>query len=112
MLLGLVRTALLDRQRLLLENTALRQRVSVLERSVKRSHVQASDRSSWILMRRLLEDWPSCLFVVKLETAVIVGNTPRLTAAWGHAGPCGARTESQTRVPEPQRGDGDLTAVA
>jgi hypothetical protein len=70
MLLRLLRTALLDRRRLLLENAALRQQVVVLKRSVKRAHVKDSDRIFWILLQRLLADWQSCLLFVKPETVL------------------------------------------
>ncbi len=69
-LLWMLRALVLDRQRLLLENTALRQQVIVLKRSVKRAHVKDSDRIFWILMQRLLADWRSCLLFVKPETVI------------------------------------------
>jgi hypothetical protein len=69
-LLAMLRALMLDRERLLLENTALRQQVLVLKRSVKRAHVKDSDCIFWILMRRLLDDWGSCLFFVKPATVM------------------------------------------
>jgi hypothetical protein len=70
LLLGMLRALVLDRERLLLENAALRQQVLVLKRSVKRAHVKDSDRIFWILMRRLLDDWQSCLLFVKPQTVL------------------------------------------
>ncbi|HEX5009894.1 MAG TPA: hypothetical protein VFY71_05795 [Planctomycetota bacterium] len=69
-LLLMLRVLVLDRRRLLLENMALRQQVTVLERSVQRPHLRDSDRVFWILMRKALRDWKSCLLVVKPETVI------------------------------------------
>ena len=69
-LLLMLRALVLDRQRLLLENTALRQQVIVLKRSVKRPALRDSDRIFWILMRRALRDWKSCLLLVQPDTVV------------------------------------------
>jgi hypothetical protein len=69
-LLALLRDALRDRRRLLIENAALRHQVAVLRRSVSRPRLQDSDRIFWIAMRRLLRDWKECLLFVKPETVV------------------------------------------
>jgi transposase InsO family protein len=69
-LLLMLRALVLDRQRLLLENAALRQQVIVLKRSVKRPQIRDSDRIFWILMRRALRDWKSCLLLVQPDTVV------------------------------------------
>jgi hypothetical protein len=69
-LLLMLRALILDRQRLLLENAALRQQVIVLKRSVKRPQLRDGDRIFWILMRRALRDWKSCLLLVHPDTVV------------------------------------------
>ncbi len=69
-LLGLLRAATRDRQRLALENAALRHQVAVLKRSVKRPRLEDSDRLFWIVMRRALRDWKDALFIVKPDTVV------------------------------------------
>ncbi|MHC5211823.1 MAG: hypothetical protein ACYTG2_13975 [Planctomycetota bacterium] len=53
-LLSLLRSAFRDRQRLLIENTALRHQVAVLKRSVKRPRIDGTDRVFWIAMRQLV----------------------------------------------------------
>jgi hypothetical protein len=69
-LLSLLRSAPRDRQRLLIENAALRHQVVVLKRSVPRPRLEDSDRIFWIAMRRLVREWQECLLIVKPETVV------------------------------------------
>ena len=69
-LLGLLRSALADRQRLLLESAALRHQVAVLKRSVGRARVEDSDRIFWIALRRLHREWKDWLLFVKPETVL------------------------------------------
>jgi hypothetical protein len=69
-LFGMLRAALIDRQRLMIENAVLHQQVIVLKRSVTRPRIQDSDRVFWILMHRLLSDWKSCMLIVKPETLI------------------------------------------
>jgi putative transposase len=78
-LYGMLRAALIDRQRLLLENAVLRQQVIVLKRSVSRPRIEDSDRAFFVLMHRLLSDWKSCLLIVKPETMI---RWHRKGAAW------------------------------
>jgi len=69
-LLLMLRALVLDRQRLLLENLALRQQVIVLKRRNQRPHLLDGDRVFWILMRKALRDWKGCLLIVKPETVI------------------------------------------
>ncbi len=69
-LLLLLRAVVLDRQRLLLENLALRQQLLVLKRRNPRPHLTDADRIFWIGMRRALRGWKDCLLVVKPETVI------------------------------------------
>jgi hypothetical protein len=69
-LLLLLRAIVLDRQRLLLENLALRQQVLVLKRRNPRPYLTDADRIFWIGMRRALREWKNCLLVVKPETVI------------------------------------------
>ena len=69
-LLGLLRAALADRQRLLLENAALRHQVAVLKRSVSRPRIDDSDRLFWIALRRLHREWKDWLLFVRPETVL------------------------------------------
>ena len=59
-----------DRQRLVLENLALRQQLIVLKRTAKRAKIDDSDRVFWILLRRLFRDWAEHLVIVKPETVI------------------------------------------
>ena len=69
-LLGLLRSALADRQRLLLENAALRHQLAVLKCSVTRPRIEDSDRLFWIALRRLHREWKDWLLFVRPETVV------------------------------------------
>ena len=64
-LLLLVRLLIEDRQRLALENVALRHQLAVLKRSVKRAKIHDSDRMFWILMKKMLADWRDAAHFVK-----------------------------------------------
>jgi transposase InsO family protein len=66
----LVRLLIEDRQRLALENIALRHQLAVLKRSVKRAKIHDSDRMFWILMKKMLADWRDAVHFVKPETVV------------------------------------------
>ncbi len=69
-LLHLIRAVVADRNRLALENVALRQQIVVLKRTSKRARITDSGRAFWALMKRMLKDWQSTLMIVKPETAV------------------------------------------
>jgi transposase InsO family protein len=70
MLATVMRALLLDRQRLVLENLALRQQVAVLRRGVTRPKLEDKDRIFWIGLMRLLDTWRECLSIVQPETVV------------------------------------------
>ena len=69
-LLTLLRALVADRNRLALENLALRQQLHVLKRSVKRAKVDDSDRVFWVLIQRLCRQWKDHLVIVKPETVL------------------------------------------
>ena len=66
----LVRILIEDRQRLALENVALRHQLAVLKRSVKRAQIHDGDRMFWILMKRMLKEWREAVHFVKPDTIV------------------------------------------
>ena len=66
----LVRLLIEDRQRLALENIALRHQLAVLKRSVKRAKIHDSDRMFWILLKKMLADWRDAVHFVKPDTVV------------------------------------------
>jgi hypothetical protein len=66
----LLRQLLLSRVALAAENLALRQQVTVLQRSVKRPRVHRRDRIFWVWLSRLWRGWRSSLIVVQPETVL------------------------------------------
>ena len=53
-----------------LENFALRQQISVLQRSVKRPRLKRTDRVYWVLLSKIWNDWTETLTLVKPDTVV------------------------------------------
>jgi hypothetical protein len=70
LLLILLRTILLSRTSLALENLALRQQVSVLKRIVPRPPVRLRDRIYWVVLRRFWSGWRDSLLIVRPSTVV------------------------------------------
>ena len=68
--LGALVTALTDRNRLAVENAALRQQILVLQRSVTRARLDDTDRMFWIFLRRFVRGWRDMLYVVQPETVI------------------------------------------
>ena len=64
------RLTLANRNKLLLENLALRQQLVVQQRSVTRIKLRNQDRFFWSLLSQLWTDWKFNLFIVKPETVV------------------------------------------
>lgn len=73
-LLMFFRAMVVQRNRLAVENLALRQQLAVLKRSVKRPKIDDSDRVFWILLRRHWKDWSDSLVFVKPDT--VIGMAP------------------------------------
>ena len=69
-LLRLVRALAADRTRLALENLALRQQLTVLQRSVERPNLNDGDRLFWTMACEFLENWKEHLVIVKPETVL------------------------------------------
>ena len=65
-----LKTFVVIRFRLALENLALRQQLAVLERSGKRPKLRQRDRVFWVLLSALWADWRSALVIVKPETVI------------------------------------------
>ena len=59
-----IKTLVVARFHLALENLALRQQVEVLERSGKRPKLRPRDRVFWVLLSALWPDWRSALVIV------------------------------------------------
>jgi putative transposase len=67
---SVLRAVVLDRQRLILENLALRQQVAVLRRGIKRPKLEDRDRLFWIGLMRKLDTWREALLIVQPETVI------------------------------------------
>jgi hypothetical protein len=59
-----------SRRDLVLENLALRQQLSVLERRHPRPRIAAPDKLFWVMLRRLWAGWKSASIFVQPETVV------------------------------------------
>ena len=70
LLAGAIFRLVCTRRRLLLENLALRQQLTVLKRKHPHSRITAFDRLFWILARRLWSGWKGSLVMVTPETVV------------------------------------------
>ncbi|MEE9392651.1 MAG: hypothetical protein V3W41_09115 [Planctomycetota bacterium] len=57
-----------DRARLAIESVALRQLLNVLRPSVFRANFSDNDRTFWVLLCSLFENWNDHLVIVKPET--------------------------------------------
>ena len=64
------RLILKDRNKLILENLALRQQLAVQKQSIKRPRLRNRDRLFWYMLSQLWIDWKSTLLIVKPETVV------------------------------------------
>ena len=69
-LISAVVVSLKTRQALVLENLALRQQLSVLERSVKRPRLSVMDRLFRVLLSKLSSCWRELLHIVTPDTVV------------------------------------------
>jgi hypothetical protein len=69
-LLAFLRAALRSRTSLALENAALRQQLTIYQRTQRLTRLRCKDRLFWILLRRLWSGWDRALIVVKPETVI------------------------------------------
>jgi transposase InsO family protein len=69
-LLVVVRSLVVPRGSLAVENLALRQQLAVLKRSVKRPRLRRRDRFFWAWLCRIWTDWRSASIIVKPETVI------------------------------------------
>ena len=65
-----LKTSIVARFHLALENLALRQQLDVLQRSGKRPKLRQRDRMFWVLLSVIWPDWHSALVIVKPETVL------------------------------------------
>jgi hypothetical protein len=70
LLLGLVARFFRARRDLLLENTALRQQLTILKQKHPHPRIAVSDKLVWAILRRRWAGWKQALIVVRPETVV------------------------------------------
>ncbi len=68
--LALGRAIVMPRMTLILENAALRQQLTVYQRTTKRPGLRPGDRIVWVLLRGLWPDWHRALVIVKPATVI------------------------------------------
>ena len=66
----LIRGFFVRRSNLILENLALRQQLTVQQRTVKRPKLKSKDRVLWTWLSRIWPEWKSALIIVKPETVI------------------------------------------
>jgi len=66
----LFRSLFVSRNNLVLENLALRQQLTVQQRTIKRPKLKRKDRIFWAWLSRIWPQWKSALIVVKPETVI------------------------------------------
>ena len=69
-LLNILRSWLLSRSLLALENAALRQQLVTYKRTHKRPRLRTEDRLFWVALRRIWSAWDRSLAIVKPETVI------------------------------------------
>jgi hypothetical protein len=70
LILWTVRSLLIPRQALLLENLALRQQLAVATRAGRRPRRRDADRAFWVAVRQVWTDWQGSVAIVKPATVV------------------------------------------
>ena len=67
---AVVRGVSARRANLVAENLALRQQLTVQQRTVKRPKLKSKDRVLWTWLSRIWPEWKSALIIVKPETVI------------------------------------------
>ena len=66
----ILRGLFVSRSNLIIENLALRQQLTVQQRTIKRPKLKSKDRLFWAWLSQIWPDWKSTLIVVKPETVI------------------------------------------
>src|SRR5437773_10578713 len=53
-----------------LENIALREQLTIFQRSVRRPKIRPTDRLFWVCLRKVWKEWKSALVIVRPETVL------------------------------------------
>lgn len=67
---ALLRSIIVDRAGLVVENLALRQQLAILQQKPKRPRFRSRDRIFWVLLYRIWANWRSALLIVQPDTVV------------------------------------------
>ena len=70
LLLGFLRSLVISRETLALENLALRQQLASYERTTKRLRLRTFDRVFWVWLSRVWSSWSTALIIVKPQTVL------------------------------------------
>src|SRR6516164_8442238 len=71
------------KQRLLIENLALRQQLAVFKRRNSRPKLIVADKMFWVFLRRFWSCWKAALIVVSPDTCVIMAAAPSPVSSGG-----------------------------
>jgi hypothetical protein len=66
----LIRSLIVSRTALAVENLALRQQLAVLNRKIHRRQLHRRDRFFWVIFSQLWKNWREVLIIVKPETVI------------------------------------------
>jgi putative transposase len=66
----LIRSLIVSRKALAVENLALRQQLAILNRKIHRPQLHRRDRFFWVILSRLWKNWREVLIIVKPETVI------------------------------------------
>ena len=70
LLFGFIRSLVISRESLVLENLALRQQLAAYLRPCRRPRLRTLDRAFWVLLAKLWREWPTALIIVKPQTVL------------------------------------------
>jgi len=69
-LINLVASMFKSRRSLRIENFALRQQLTILQRSTKRPNLRFADRVFWVILSKIWQRWKEVLIIVQPETVI------------------------------------------
>ena len=70
LLSGFIRSLVISRESLVLENLALRQQLATYLRPCRRPRLRRFDRAFWVLLSKLWREWSTTLIIVKPQTVI------------------------------------------
>ncbi len=94
LLVNLLQFVVKNRSQLAVENIALRHRLAVYKRSVKRPVIKDGDRIIWLTVMRMLKEWREALVFV--QPATLIKWHGRVSAATGGGSPDPGRVDRRS----------------